>query len=143
MPIPLIDQHRRDDRQLSVSEVLLELTARVLFTGPVPERHRELQHAVAQGLVSRLIATAGNVDTTPGVRRDVEWSLRFLQRTFEQFAERNDPAAPQSAYFARQIKRFLERPLAPVPEPAGAADAPPGSPIGQGGYDLGRCSHDR
>jgi hypothetical protein len=87
-------------------------------------------------LVERLMALAGGAPM-PQVRAIASRALQTIQ--LGAFAPPGTAGPPTgdgaaTSLMAADIKRFLERPLAPIAMPS-LPDAPPGAPIGDPGMD--------
>jgi hypothetical protein len=103
---------------------------------------QEIRRATARALVERLMELAGSA-TMPQVRAIATSQLQSLQSPPFTFAAGAGPTAGDNAsgsLLAADIKRFLERPIAPIATPA-TPDPPPGAPIGDTGMNwLARVS---
>jgi len=137
----LVDQERRNAVRLGLAATLDKLTNQAFFGPPVGLRRAAIKQGVQQVVVSRMMELAADESASPLVRAQVERFLAYVAGVYEIWSQRNEPDAPYAALMSRQIKRFIERPHQPTPPPSGPHDAPPGSPIGQDGYDPGPCSH--
>ncbi len=124
----LVDQHRRDRRFLSFSDVVTK-TMRQAFRPVRSERHRAIQREVQSVVVDRLIHLAANPSAPGSVRADAEAALRQLRGRLRS-------SAAQDAHLRAKIGRFLDRSSA-APPPTDVPSIPPGSPIGS----LSGCGH--
>ncbi len=123
----LVDQHRRDEQLPELDEVIQEALTTVFAEPSEKPRRREIRHAVQAALVGKLSELA-RLAPTPGVRSRVEGALGRLAERM-----RSAPVGPSQshrAFLAREIDRFLARPLPTDPGLPKPLAAPPGSPIG-------------
>ncbi len=92
----------------------------------------EVNRAVQRVLVDRIILLAGQSPMAQ-VRAEASQALESLdQRIAEGGGNADASTAAHYALLRKDIRRFLDRPQAPIPTPAAPA-APPGSPIGDPG----------
>jgi hypothetical protein len=139
----LADFYRRDPAMPGVDELLQALVRRA-FEGPAPATGRlaEIRRTVQATTVRRLILAAASPAQTTPARAALESALSRLATQLSAAPRPGVAAADQAlrALLARDIKRFLARPGAPLAGGAGtpgaAPDLPPGPPIGApGGWD--------
>jgi hypothetical protein len=121
----LIEFHAKDPAYPGFEDVLDDLFDKVWRARSEDARAAEVQVAVLQLLVTRMMELASNESASPRVRAEAEhvlYSTRY----------RNQPAGSVDNGLHREINRFLSRPDAtnrrtePLP-------APPGDPIGSRG----------
>jgi len=140
----LVDFHRRDPAMPGAEEVLAALIRRV-FEGPAPAtaRLQEIRRTVQAATVRRLILAAASPLETAAVRAAIESALSRLSAQLGAPGKPGTATAEQAtrALLARDIRRFLSRPVTgPVAGPAlpdAAPDLPPGPPIGAVGAPRG------
>jgi len=132
----LVDFHPRDPALPGVAEVLDALADRV-FEGRAPATPRlgEIRRAVQAATVRRLLAAAAAPGQTSAVRAALEAKLRRLADLLARTARAGEPADRSlRALLARDVERFLARPIAAAPgaaaDPGAPPDPPPGPPIG-------------
>jgi hypothetical protein len=128
----LVDQHRRDENQLGLEDVLNEIRTRIFESGDSTPRLAEVGRAVERAAVDAMIGLAANSSAPPYVRARVEWALTDLRRGLQREGGRDDGERAHRATLAGELGRFLERHGDGEP-PAGALAPPPGSPIGHAG----------
>jgi hypothetical protein len=127
----MVAQHAVDPTLPGLEDVISALrnaTFRATVANPYEE---EIRRATARVLVERLMALAGGAPM-PQVRAIASRALQTIQTgAFAAPATAGPPTGDGAAtsLMAADIKRFLERPLAPVTMPS-LPDAPPGAPIG-------------
>ena len=130
----MVAQHAIDPALPDLRAVISALKS-ATFGAPVANTYEEeIRRATARVFTDNLMSLAGGA-SMPQVRAIATAALKALQS--EGFAVtgrtmRDDTAA--HGLLAADIKRFLERPIAPIPAPA-APDAPPGAPIGDTGMN--------
>ena len=132
----LVAQHAIDPSLPGLSDVTDALRAATFGAKAANPYEQEIRRATGRVLVENLMSLAGNAPM-PQVRAIASRALQSISTGgFGPGAVTGDGAA--TALMAADIKRFLERPIAPIPTPA-APEAPPGAPIGDPGMDfLGR-----
>jgi len=94
---------------------------------------QEIRRATARVLVERLMELAGN-SPMPQVRALATQRLVAFQNPAVMGSAPSSGDTAAFGLIAADIKRFLERPLAPITTPA-QPDPPPGAPIGDPGMD--------
>lgn len=127
----LVDQHRRDENQMSLEDVLGTIRARIFDSGEATPRLAEIARAVERAAVEAMIGLAASASAPHSVRARVEWELADLRRELQREGGRDDGERAHRAALAGDLGRFLER-LGDGEPPAGALAPPPGSPIGHG-----------
>ena len=140
----IVDHHRRDPAQPSLSEVL-EAVRESVFSAPVPEegRRTEVQRTVQSVTMEHLIDLARSSEVSDPVRSRVEGALRSLSTSLEASAGGSGSAADFAQTLERKLDRFWARQEAPVSPGQPALGPPPGQPIGTGDWfsrDMMGCS---
>jgi len=128
----MVAQHAIDPALPGLEDVI-ESLRRATFNAPAASSYEhEIRRATATVLVDRLMALAGG-SAMPQVRAIASAALnRISGNGFSINPAPGDVTA--ATLIAADVKRFLERPLAPIPTPS-LPDAPPGAPIGDAGMD--------
>jgi hypothetical protein len=141
----LIAQHAVNPTLPGLPDVIEALRKATLGAAVATPYEEEIRRATARVLVERLIALAGSAPM-PQVRALASRALQGIQGTgFSRPASSAPPSGDGAALslMVADIRRFLERPLAPITTPA-TPDAPPGAPIGDPGMDwlapVGWCA---
>jgi hypothetical protein len=137
----MVAQHAVDPTLPGLEDVI-KLLRNATFTAPAATPYeQEIRRATSRVLAEGLMALAGTA-TMPQVRAIATLQLEGMQNLATAVPVTRDDTAFRTLLTA-DIKRFLERPLAPVTAPA-TADAPPGAPIGDPGMDwlapVGWCT---
>ena len=140
----MVAQHALDPTLPGLSDVIESLRKATFDAAAATPYEQEIRRATARVLTERLMELAASAPM-PQVRALASRGLQSIQKGFASpgtaSAATGDGAA--AAMIAADIKRFLERPLAPVAMPA-LPDAPPGAPIGDPGFDwpapVGWCT---
>ena len=131
----MVAQHAMDPALPGLDDVIASLRTATFRAPAATSYELEIRRATSRVLVEQLMALAGSAPM-PQVRAIASAALTRIQgagfNTTTSTASGDDAAAHQ--LMAADIKRFLERPLAPV-TPATTPDAPPGAPIGDPGMD--------
>jgi hypothetical protein len=123
----LVAQHALDPNLPSLDDVIERLRKATFEATAANPYEEEIRRAEARVLVDRLMWLAGGAPM-PHVRASATAALTGIQQASGLgHASKADEAA--DALMAADIKRFLERPAAPIKAPV-VADAPPGAPIG-------------
>ena len=141
----MIAQHAVDPTLPGLPDVIDALRKATLGAAVATPYEEEIRRATARVLVERLIALAGNAPM-PQVRALAARALQGIQGTgFSRPAGGGPPSGDGAAIvlMSADIRRFLERPLAPISTPT-TPDPPPGAPIGDPGMDwlapVGWCA---
>ena len=139
----MVAQHALDPNLPGLDDVIDSLRRSTLNAPATTPYEHEIRRATSWVLVDRLMALA-SASPMPQVRAIASSALASIQGT--RFGASTAPGdGPAGTLMAADIKRFLERPLAPITMPS-LPDAPPGAPIGDPGMDwLARpswCSWD-
>lgn len=131
----MVGQHALDPTLPGLTDVIESLRKATFDAAAATPYEQEIRRATARVLTERLIALAANAPM-PQVRAEASNVLIRIQVGGGGFRARLGVEADLMAQglLAADIKRFLERPLAPITLPA-LPDAPPGAPIGDPGFD--------
>jgi hypothetical protein len=129
----MIAQHALDPSLPGLDDVIGSLR-KATFEAPVASPYeREIRRVTGRVLTGQLMSLAANAPM-PQVRAIATAHLAHLQTT--GFTSNTDAAdGPAQALLAADIKRFMERPIAPIATPA-LPEPPPGAPIGDPGMDF-------
>jgi hypothetical protein len=129
----MVAQHAIDPTLPGLEDVIESLRKATFNAGATTPYEHEIRRATANVLVDRVMALASG-SSMPQVRAIASAALSTIAgNRFSVNLAPGDTAA--GTLMAADIKRFLERPLAPVTLPS-LPDAPPGAPIGgDGGMD--------
>ena len=132
----MVAQHALDPTLPGLTDVIEALRKATLPRTVANAYEEEIRRATARVLVERLMALAGNAPM-PQVRahRVVARCSGIQSRGFARRRERRR----RTRLIAADIRRFLERPIAPITMPA-LPDAPPGAPIGDPRHGLARAA---
>ena len=131
----MVAQHALDPTLPGLDDVI-DALRKATFRAPRRNPYeQEIRRATARVLVERLMALAANAPM-PQVRAVASSALQTHsdERLRGLARRRRSGRRRGAALMAADIKRFLERPLAPITLPA-LPDAPPGAPIGDPGMD--------
>jgi hypothetical protein len=131
----MVVQHSLDPTLPGLDDVIKALRA-ATFTAPAATPYeQEIRRATSRVLAEQLMALAASA-SMPQVRAIASSALASIQENpgtvFGMTPSSPDRMA--AGLMSRDIKRFLERPMAPVTTPA-MPDAPPGAPIGDPGMN--------
>jgi len=128
----MVAQHAIDPTLPGLEDVIDSLRKATFLAPAANSYEHEIRRATAMVLVDRLMALAAGAPM-PQVRAIASAALSQIQNT--RFPINTAPGdAAAGGLIGADIKRFLERPLAPVAMPS-LPDAPPGAPIGDPGFD--------
>jgi hypothetical protein len=135
----IVDQHRRDQDQPGVDEVLSTLTERVFGEAPADLRHAELQRVVQAVVVGRMIEVARSEAAPPRVRYRLD---AHLDRLRERLDDRGGDEASQAfrTGLRDSIARYRNRTEPGSPLSVATPPAPPGQPIGTQPWSLSEAS---
>ena len=126
----LVEHHARDERQPSLLEVI-EAVRNATWFGPKPDGlEGEIQRAVNNVFLKRMLRAAADKRNAPQARAIVEYSLIQMAAEFTRLPSK-DQWGPHHLYGSTQIARYLERP--DEFESESSPEMPPGSPIGMEG----------
>jgi hypothetical protein len=131
----LVAQYAVDPTLPSLTDVIEALRRATLSATVTNPYEEEIRRATARVLVDRLIALAGTAPM-PQVRALASRALQGVQSLGFSRPGSGPPTGDGAAavLMNADIRRFLERPIAPIPA-AEMPDAPPGAPIGDTGMD--------
>jgi hypothetical protein len=132
----LIDQHRRDSQSLSLQDVNREVSRQVFEATDGSDRERGIRRATQNAVIDAMIALASDTTASASVRAPMEFSLRHLQGKLKKQVSDDYVQTAHRVALVSKLQRFFDRQL-DYEQPHGAADPPPGSPIGGGGRDAG------
>ena len=128
----MVAQHALDPSLPGLGYVIDELRKATFLAPAANPYEHEIRRASARVLAERLMELAGG-SPMPQVRAIASGALAYLQNNgFDTNPDAGDRAA--QSLLAADVKRFLERPIAPIAIPA-SPDAPPGAPIGDPGMN--------
>jgi hypothetical protein len=122
----MVAQHALDPTLPGLEDVIDKLRLATIRAAAANPYEVEIRRATASVLVDRLMALASNAPM-PAVRAIASNQLMRIQQGDGGLPGLTDGIMQR--FLAADIKRFLERPLAPITMPA-LPDAPPGAPIG-------------
>ena len=123
----MVAQHAIDPALPGLEDVIESLRKATFNAAAATPYEREIRRATASVLTDRLMALAAG-SAMPQVRAIASAALTSIaNNAFPVPPAAGDTAA--GSLMASDIKRFLERPLAPITMPS-LPDAPPGAPIG-------------
>jgi len=128
----MVAQHAMDPSLPGLEDVIERLRKATFDAQANGSYEQEIRRASSRALVERLIWLAGGAPM-PQVRAIASEALARIQNGQGLSNAQAEDAAAQHL-MAGDIKRFLERPTAPITAPA-TFDAPPGAPIGEGGME--------
>jgi hypothetical protein len=128
----IVDFHRRDPALPGLEELLAKLIKRVFPDRPDETvRGAEIRRVVQWVTVGRLIGLAAGEGATVSVRSRVEAFLERLNSDLAERPGRNPADQAHRSHLRREIARYLEGREWEPPPRWGAADMPPGAPIGE------------
>ena len=129
----LVEQHALDPTLPSLEAVLDQILTAV-FTAPTADAYEaEVARAVQRVAVEQLMTLANGADM-PQVRAIAAQKLKQRQDRLNAAPAGTSSASAHASLLAADIKRFLDRPLAPATR-VDIPNAPPGAPIGDPGMD--------
>ncbi len=129
----LVQQEARDHNLPGLGDVIRELVE-ATFEADVDNGYEaEVSRAVQRVVVDRLMGLAARAPM-PQVRAVASLALDDLAERSEQWTASDSGDADRAHFYliAKDVRRFLDRPMDPGQTPASVA-APPGSPIGDPG----------
>jgi len=130
----LVQQNALDPSLPGFSTVLRAIDAAIITPVQTDSYDAELMRAVQRVYIDQLMSLAATA-RMPQVRAHATYHLTSLMNGFTQRAVGSPLAREVAAHrqlLALDIKRFMDRPMAPIPTPA-VPGAPPGQPIGMPG----------
>ncbi len=127
----LVEFHARDESYPGLAEVV-DRTLEVTWYAPTEDGPylEQIRNAVERVFLDRLLAEAGSSNNSPQVRAVLTAQTASLA---EWLSALEDPT-PHQRLALDDIRRWQQRAEGSTP-PSGAAELPPGSPIGQRGND--------
>jgi hypothetical protein len=129
----MVAQHAIDPTLPGLTDVIGALRTATFGAPAATPYEQEIRRATSRVLAENLMALAANA-AMPQVRALASAALQTISGMgFGPGTFRGDAAT--MALLTADIKRFLERPIAPIATPA-APEAPPGAPIGDPGMDF-------
>jgi hypothetical protein len=128
----MVAQHALDPSLPGLDSVIERLRKATFDAQASNPYEQEIRRATSRALVERLIWLAGGAPM-PQVRAIASSALSNIQNKHGLTASQAEDVAAQDLIDA-DIKRFLERPSAPITSPS-TFDAPPGAPIGETGME--------
>jgi hypothetical protein len=137
----MIAQYAVDPALPNLTDVIEALRKATLAATVTNAYEEEIRRATARVLVERLMTLAGTAPM-PQVRALASRALQGIQSLGFARPGSGPPTGDGAAMalLNADIRRFLERPIAPITA-ADTPDAPPGAPIGDTGMDwLARVS---
>jgi hypothetical protein len=126
----MVTQHALDSSLPGLSDVIERLHAATAKAPAANAYEQQIRHVTTRVLTDQLMTLAANAPM-PQVRAEATAWLTRMQSDGLSLSESNDA----QKLLAADIKRFLERPIAPIATPDLPA-APPGAPIGDPGMDF-------
>jgi hypothetical protein len=132
----LVDQNRRNADLPGLEMLLASIRQALVGAQKMSPRLAEIQRVVQRVGVDALLDLASNDATPPHVRSRLEWELMELRNGLQRKRGREGAERAHRASLLADVTRHLDR-LGNEVEPMGAADPPPGSPIGAAASDLG------
>jgi hypothetical protein len=128
----MVAQHALDPSLPGLADAIERLRKATFDAQASNPYEQEIRRATSRALVERLIWLAGGAPM-PQVRAIASSALARIQSGQGLGNQQAEDLAAQQL-MAADIKRFLERPAAPITAPS-TFDAPPGAPIGDTGMD--------
>ena len=129
----LVQQEARDRTLPGLGDVIRELV-KATFEAEVDNGYEaEISRAVQRVVVDRLMGLAAGAPM-PQVRAVASLALNDLAGRAEEWTASGSGDADRAHFYliAKDVRRFLDRPMEPGQTP-GSVAAPPGSPIGDPG----------
>jgi hypothetical protein len=128
----MVAQHALDPSLPGLDDVIKALRTATLGAPAANAYEEEIRRATARVLADNLMSLASGA-SMPQVRAIATQQLASMQTLALPAPVTRSDTAFRTLLIA-DIKRFLERPIAPIPIPA-APEAPPGAPIGDPGMN--------
>jgi len=126
----VVQQHAMDANLPGLDEIIDRLVAGTFGVRAANPYEGEIKRAVERVVVEELMTLAATAEM-PQVRAV---ATAKLQRSFGQGAGTSTDDAAHTLLITADIKRFLDRPIAPTAR-IGRQEIPPGAPIGDPGMD--------
>ncbi len=127
----IVEQHAVEPGLPGLEEILDRLYAGTFGSRAATPVEAEVKRAVERVFIEELMNLAATAEM-PQVRAVA--SARLAQIQNERVTRTTEGDAAHVLLIAADIKRFLERPIAPTPR-LGRPEAPPGAPIGEPAMD--------
>jgi hypothetical protein len=129
----LVQQHALDPNLPGLDAVIDRLASAAFGADAANAYEAEIARAVQRVVIEYLMTLSSSADM-PQVRAIATQKLQQRQRRLASVPATNGPASAHASLLASEIRRFLDRPFAPltrieIPIP------PPGAPIGDAGMD--------
>jgi len=142
----LVEQRALDPTLPGLEAVIDQLVLSTFGAEGANAYESEIARAVQRVVVEHLMTLANNADM-PQVRAIASQKLQQRQQRLSSVPMTSAGASAHAALLASDIKRFLDRPFAPMTRTE-IPSAPPGAPIGEPGLDWLRrgepvCEWDR
>ena len=135
----MVEQHALDATLPGLDAVIDQVFASTFAATSANAYEAEIARAVQRVVVERLMTLAATADM-PQVRAVATQKLLQRAQRLSGTPLTNAGASAHASLLASDIKRFLDRPFAPVTRTE-IPTAPPGAPIGDPGMDwLGRLA---
>ena len=135
----MVEQHALDATLPGLDAVIDQVFASTFAATSSNAYEAEIARAVQRVVVERLMTLAATADM-PQVRAIATQKLQQRAQRLSGTPLTNAGASAHASLLASDIKRFLDRPFAPVTRTE-IPTAPPGAPIGDPGMDwLGRLA---
>jgi hypothetical protein len=135
----LVEQHAIDPTLPGLDTVIDQLFASTFGATSTDAYEAEIGRAVQRVVIERLMTLASSADM-PQVRAIATHKLQQRAQRLSAAPATTAGASAHASLLASDIKRFLERPFAPVTR-SELPPSPPGAPIGDPGMDwLGRSA---
>ena len=128
----LVTQHATDPSLPGLDAVLQRLVTTVLTVSASTPYEMEIRRTLQSVLADRVMDLAGRAPM-PQVRAQARWALLQMNNRRESDRRSAEDVAHMTL-IESEVKRFLDRPLAPAPA-IETPDAPPGAPIGDPGQE--------
>jgi hypothetical protein len=133
----LVQQRALDSTLPGLDTVIDQLLSSTFVAESANAYESEISRAVQRVVIEHLMTLASNADM-PQVRAIATHKLQQRQQRLSSLAPPSEASSAHAALLVADIKRFLDRPLAPATR-AEIPTAPPGAPIGEPALNwLGR-----
>ena len=132
----IIDQHRRDGRSMSLQDLNREVSRRVFEATGGSDRLKGIRRATQDAVMDAMIDLASDTSAPASVRAQMEFGLRQLEEKLKRQVSDNFAQTAHLGALKSKLQRFFDRQM-DYDKPDRAADPPPGSPIGSGGWGAG------
>lgn len=129
----IVEQHAVDTSLPGLEEIIDRLFSGTFGVRTVNAYEAEVKRAVERVVIDNLTDLAANADMSQ-VRAVATLKLQQRMNELNRLTQGNDGEAGHALLLAADIKRFLDRPVAPAPH-APRQVVPPGAPIGDPAMD--------